>query len=289
MEKLGFFCKSHYLDIQRLRVLVESFNEFNVDQLRLIISVPISEIEMFEGLFSEFVAIIGDEEYAKDHFVAEAFDQMSIGYLNQQICKLCFTKLEYFENYVCLDSDSFFIRPFHTKDFMYDDHTPFTVLTQDKDLAVEPFYRDKYWTYRREKIKKVYDFFGLNDSRQLSCHNTQVFNIEVLKRLHQICDSENMTIADLLRIAPYEFAWYNVCLLKYKDIDIIQVEPFFKMFHMRYQYNIFRLQNITVHNIAQEYVGIIMNNRWKPRKTPFKYGDPNIFTRGLSFILRWCL
>ena len=64
----------------------------------------------------------------------EDIDQEGNGWKNQQIIKSQFWKLNLCENYVCIDSDSQFIKPFYLSDFMYNEEIPYTICHQQKQL-----------------------------------------------------------------------------------------------------------------------------------------------------------
>ena len=56
------------------------------------------------------------------------------GHLGQQVVKSEFWRLGLSENFVCLDSDNEFIRPFYKADFLAPDGHPYTVITEGKEF-----------------------------------------------------------------------------------------------------------------------------------------------------------
>ena len=125
MEKIVIYCKSYYNDIDRLHKLKDSIIRFNVDNIPFIVSVPREDIRYFKEQFKTGVTIIEDESI---------HERNESGWINQQVVKSNFWKLGLCENYVCIDSDSEFIREFTIKDFMYDDVTPHTVIHEQHEL-----------------------------------------------------------------------------------------------------------------------------------------------------------
>ena len=74
----------------------------------------------------------------------------------QQIVKSEFWRLELAENFLIIDSDSYFIKEFSLQDFMFDDLTPYTIMNEGRhqlDWAAraghERFIRD-YHELRKE-------------------------------------------------------------------------------------------------------------------------------------------
>ena len=125
MNKIVLYCKSYAGDYERVKVLVESIHKFNKDNIPTFISVPSKDVVLFLDLSGMGVNIIEDEDI---------YDVEGPGWITQQIVKSNFWKLELCENYVCIDSDGYFIKDFYITDFMYDDKTPYTLIHEQKEL-----------------------------------------------------------------------------------------------------------------------------------------------------------
>lgn len=275
MHNFVMYCKTYSGDFDRVSNLVDSFNKYNRDDILLYISAPENELYLFQPLSSPHIIVITDESFAKECFAKVGHSGMSLGYVNQQICKLTFYRTAVARNYLCLDSDTVFIRDFYISDFMHDEDTPYTVLVMDKDLSIERHYRPLYWDRRQAAIKKIYDFFELNDRRLRTCHGSQVLNVKILKSLARDFMKPNaLEYNDLLKISPYEFSWYNGWFQKTQLVNEFAVEPFFKILHMRQDYTFSRLKMLRQDDYAQAYVGLILNSKWTP-KTPLNYEDPD--------------
>lgn len=186
MHNFVMYCKTYSGDFERLSNLLKSIKKYNKDNIPLYISAPEHELYLFRPFSRANIFVISDESFAEKYLAKTGHSKMSVGYINQQICKLTFHKTALTKNYLCLDSDTIFIRNFYISDFMYDDKTPFTVLVMDKDLSIERHYRKKFWVGRQKAIKKIYDFMKFEDQRLRACHNSQVFNVQVLKSLEKI-------------------------------------------------------------------------------------------------------
>ncbi|MCF8526174.1 MAG: DUF6492 family protein [Candidatus Nanopelagicales bacterium] len=262
MEPVSLLLKSFRGDHAYAVRLVESFHEFNVDGLRLHVVVPHEDVELFAPLAGVTVDVIDESEFAP-HLVQEPVAGLRAGYINQEIVKLAFWELELTENYFCVDSDAVFIRQFTASDFMFDDRTPFTVLVEDKELAVEPRYYREYWTVREAAIRRIQQEVDYEDPVIRTCHGHQVFSSAVLRSLKtDFLDPRGWDYADALAVAPYEFSWYNMWLQKTHLIDIHGREPYAKVFHHEGHHLEYVLRGIRPKDIARGYLLLVMNSNY---------------------------
>jgi hypothetical protein len=146
----------------------------------------------------------------------------------------------------------------------------------DKDLNIEEFYRE-FGVFRSGLIKKIFESVGNTDRRMLTCHGMTVMNGSVLENFKlKFMKTKKLSYSNLIEIAPYEYTWYNAWLQKCNIIKIVGVEPFFKTYHMRIEYTLSRLRNISQKDLSRKYVGIILNSNWKPKAPPHLYVDPSL-------------
>lgn len=278
-KNFAMYCKSYSGDYDAVKQMLGSFHQYNITKIHMYLSVPESELEIFREFETDTVTIISDESYAGKYMAMEPINNFAIGYMNQEICKLNFWRTKLCDNYLVVDSDAVFIRNFCTADFMADEKTPYTVLVQDKDLNIEPEYQE-FWDQRQEAIQKIYMAVGLDDRRYRTCHNMQIMNAKVLKSLYTDFMLPNKyNYCDLMKIAPFEFTWYNAWFQKCGIIPEIQIEPLFKMFHIPFQYNICRVSNINISDMTRSYVGIVLNGNWAGTA---KYKNPDKASRKLN-------
>ena len=262
MKNLILYCKSFSRDFDRVRVLLESIKKYNTDEIPFYISVPKNDYALFSQL--EGASIVLDEDIFS----------LSNNWVDQQIIKSNFWKLGIAENYVCLDSDSYFIRSFGIKDFMFDDNTPYTVMHEQKELfswsviKVKELGFDPKEGFTNDR-QKIMDLFG-RDSRLYDFGPSPIiWSSKVWKSLEEKYILPNkLSFPDLIKYTPSEFSWYGEALLAFKAIDIYPVEPLFKVFHYPQQYMEYKQQNITEEMIAQNYMGIIMQSNFNG---PIKY------------------
>jgi hypothetical protein len=258
---MAIFCKSCKKDIYICDRMLKSFILHNRDGIKMFVSVPESEIKYFLE-FSRFdnVEVLSDQSYADKYMSQNQYHGLSVGYVNQEICKLSFWETKFALNYLCVDSDVIFLRDFFITDFLANQDIPYTVLVQDKELSIEKEYRD-FWIYREKFIRTIYREIDLVDKRYRTCHGMQVLNAKVLNSLKEdfmLC--KNYTYEKLISIAPYEFTWYNAWFQKCGLVEEKQVEPFFYTFHYKNQLEFYKQKLLTEDDIAKAYIGVVYNS-----------------------------
>ena len=256
MSKLVLYCKSYRNDVDRVVNLLESVKKFNKDSIPFYISVPSGDIQLFvDRLGTDGYTLLADED----------IDREGSGWAGQQIIKAQFWKLGLAENYLCLDSDSQFIRPFYSRDFLYKDHIPYTVCHEPKDffewtqtnLSFDPqesFIKDREQVmalFGREG--RIYDFGP----------SPVIWNSNVWKGLEENYTIPNkLTFANLITHCPSEFTWYGEYLLASGTIPIYPAQPLFKVFHYKEQYIESKQKGITLEDLSKNYLGIILQSNW---------------------------
>ncbi|MSW82588.1 MAG: hypothetical protein F2840_15770, partial [Actinobacteria bacterium] len=262
MSRLAFLLKSHAPDFDHAQRMVESFNEFNRENIPLFIVVPGDDLGIFAAINGPNIEIRSESELGQ-YLVDEPVAGIRPGYINQEIVKLAFWELGLADNYFCVDSDAVFVRPFGADDFMFDETTPYTVLVEDNELKVEPRYYSEHWKGRETHLRHIQDLVGLNDRRLLTCHGHQVFSSRVLKSLKDdFMAPRGWSYRDLLAEAPYEFTWYNMWLQKSRVIPIEIREPLVKVFHHEEQQVEYALRGVTNDDIARGYLALVVNSNY---------------------------
>ena len=259
MNQIVLYCKSFAGDLNRVQILNESIIKYNLDNIPFYISVPSADMHMFEKL--ENAILIKDE----DIFNINSSKQ---GWFNQQLIKSNFWKLGLCENYVCIDSDSYFIRPFGISDFMYDENVSYTVMHEQKELfswsvnktsmlgfdPKEGFVNDRLKIMNLFERKSRYYDFG---------PSPVIWSAAVWRWLDDnYITPNNLTFENLLEYSSSEFSWYGEALLKSKIIDIYPTEPLFKVFHYPQQYMEYKQHSISEEMIAANYMGIVMQSNF---------------------------
>jgi hypothetical protein len=263
MEKIVLYCKSYRNDYNRVVKLVESIQKYNVDNIPVYISVPSNDITLFKSING--VNLIEDELIYTDS---------APGWIQQQIVKSNFWKLGISDNYVCIDSDSYFIRPFYINDFMYNDITPYTVIHEQKELFSWSSAKVNQLGFNPkngfiEDRKKIMDVFGRNGKLYDFGPSPIIWSSKVWKSLEDNYTLTNgLNFEQLLNYSQSEFSWYGEALLEFKAIDIYPSEPLFKVFHYPLQLIEYKDAKITEEIIAENYMGIVLQSNYN---APIEY------------------
>lgn len=263
MEPLAVLVKSYAGDIDIARRLFESISRFNVDKLPVFVVVPRSDRQDFTPLLPANAVTLEEESFG-EHLVAEGFAGMSSGYVNQQIVKLAFWESGLAENYLCIDSDVEFIREFRRSDFMAEDGYPYSVLHQDKELLAEPRYFHDQWQSREAAVTAIAQEVGFTGPWPApTCHANTVFNADVLASFKRnLLAPRGWSYESALRVAPYEFSWYNLWLQVCDAIPVRPCEPWVRMFHHEDQHLAFLSSGASMDDLRRAYLGVSIQSNF---------------------------
>lgn len=252
--------KTHLPDLPFANRLVASFQRFNTEHLTLHVVVPDAELAQFAVLDVQDVVLHGESVF-EPHFTTEAIRGIAAEYSNQEVVKLAFWELGLCENYLCLDSNAVFIRPFGRADFMAAPGVPFTFLTEGLDLRVDPEYYRAHWQHRERMIREIQQAVGLETERLLTCHQHAVLSSDVLSSLvSHFMRPHGYSYIDLMRISPDAFSWYSTWLQKDQTIPIVMREPTFKALHSAVEHPERVLRGETEADLARGYVGVVLDS-----------------------------
>jgi len=113
-QDLVLFCKSYKRDFLRLKRLFVTLEKHNADSIPFYIATPAADKSLLFDVLKSHQGFhwVADEEIAgsNPYFNLERYLKMSGG-LSQQIIKSEFWRIGIASNYLCIDSDSIFIRP----------------------------------------------------------------------------------------------------------------------------------------------------------------------------------
>jgi hypothetical protein len=262
MKDVALFVKSHRPDLFLVHRLLDSISRHNRDRIGVFISAPSGDVAAFQDLSRRFtdVSVLAD-----DHFGIPRVDRkiwgFAPGYITQQLVKLSVQRLSEARNYLILDSDTYFIRDFATEDFIAPDGTGLTVLAEDKDLVADPAYAP-FAELRAKRIDLIADRLGVPTLSPASCFNNTVFQDSVLHDFHDWCRSEGLSLLDLMTIAPVEFTWYNLFLVKHCPERLVRIEPLIKIFHTRSEYRRLVASGFSHESLRRSYLGVCINSNW---------------------------
>jgi hypothetical protein len=255
VHDLVLYCKSYCNDFLRLGRLIASIKRFNADGLLFYISTPAADHDLLiKTVGSEGYHWVADEEIVRANPQADfAAYQAMPGGLSQQIIKSEFWRLGFTENYLCLDSDSVFIRPFYRSDFMAENGNPYTDrghLRVERDLRVEA-----------ERVKALFARSGPN----FYCAPAPfIWSAKVWQSLDQeYLQPKRMSLWELISPAHPETLIYGETLLKYRAIPLIAIEPLFRTYHYDWHYYLMKRLGETEEKLTQNYLGIIYQSAWE--------------------------
>jgi hypothetical protein len=265
--QIALYCKSYRTDVKRTLRLAQSIDKFNLDNIPFYVSVPACDIELFtEYLKGCSVKIIEDESIIKSN-PKIALDKVQAlhGGTSQQIIKSEFWRLGLSESYVCLDSDSMFIRPFGIKDFLIDDKNPYTVLDEAHEIL------DAALTTRNQRVldnffrecKQFQMIFGRSGRNYSFGPNPPIWSRRVWQSLDvEYLTPNGMSFYDAIMKAPLDLNWYGEALLRYKAIPLNPCQPLFKVYHYAWQLDRDVRKKIRHEDLAQIYAGVIYQSAW---------------------------
>lgn len=262
MSAFALLLKSYRPDAAYVDRLLGTYERHNVEGIPLHLVVPRDDVDAFRPLLRPGVTL-HTEDIVESHLVNEPVAGFSAGYINQEIVKLAFWETGLADAYLCIDSELEFVRDFRRSDFMADEDTPFTFLTEDAVLHAEPEYYATHWPTRAAKLRLIMDAVGLDSPRMLTVHGHAVFSAVVLRAFRdRFLQPRGWDYADALAVAPYEPSWYSFWLQADRTIPIVMREPIVKTFHDPTQYLDYSIRGITAQEAALGYVAIIVNSNY---------------------------
>lgn len=259
MENFILLIKSYKRDFDVLQILLDSIKKHNIDNIPVYIAVNDCDFYFFKENLEPKFNLLKDSHIIKT--------EIKNNWKYQQIIKSQIHKLGICKNYLCLDSDSEFIKDFYIKDFMYNDETPYTIIHQQKDLFSWSSNKNKkkfnpkieFERDRKHVMKilgrkgKIYDF---GPSPVIwSCKVWESFEKNYLNK-------NNLTFEDVINQVPSEFSWYGEWLLIDKTINLYPLEPLFKVFHYKEQYIDYIREGHNIASISENYLGIVLQSNW---------------------------
>jgi hypothetical protein len=262
------YCKSYKTDIKRVIRLADSIKYFNKDKIPLFISAPQADIPLFKKfLDTNTTEVIADEDIIKSNksINRKIFDNLP-GNITQQIVKSEFWRLGFSRSYLCLDSDAIFLREFDRSDFLSPKNTPYTIIDEGRELLLA--------SLAKKKLKVLDDFRRESDDIQKALGragkvynfgpNCPVWDARVWESLDQeYTKQKNLSFMDLIIKHPYEMRWYGEALLRYRAIELLPSQPFFKMYHYAWQQKQDIRNGVDSSVLSRIYCGVVFQSAWE--------------------------
>lgn len=261
MQKLILFIKTYKPDFLRVLRLLRSIEKFNTDRIPVYIAVNDSDYTFFKNNLEGHYTLMRDSDIVTS--------KMKDGWRYSAIIKPQLYKTNICENYLVIDSDAEFIRPFSYLDFMYDDSTPYTIMHENKDFLelVESLHIDSEKVFHIAALRAVRKKLGTHGKLWDYGPNPHLWSTKVWRHFHEVyLQSLKHNFESYYRemekdALPHEAAMYGEYLLKTRLIDIIPVEGFFKVYHYQEQFEKEK-KYFSLEKLKKNYLGIIFQGNW---------------------------
>ncbi|WP_114661722.1 DUF6492 family protein [Polynucleobacter necessarius] len=290
MKDIVLYGKSYRKDFLRLKRLLQSINQFNVDAIPFYISTPNADKDLLiELVGSEGYLWVSDESIIQANPSAPAgIVENKTGSLTQQIIKSEFWRLGLCENYICLDSDCVFIKEFSRSDFLSSDGNPYTVIYQNKEyfqLAVDRGFAKApdHLVAEGNRVKKLFERQGPN--YYCPCPPF-IWSTKVWKSLEEcFMKPRGLTFWDVCTREHPETLIYLEALLNFKAIPLHPIEQLFRVYYYDWHYYLLRRIGESPAKLKANYLGVIYQSSWD---LGLDYGasQKSIFSRSLKKIKR---
>ena len=291
MKDIVLYCKSYRKDFLRLKRLLQSITQFNVDHIPFYISTSSADKDLLvEIVGSKGYEWVSDESIIQANLVAPAgIAENKSGSLTQQIVKSEFWRLGLCENYVCLDSDCIFIKDFLRSDFLAADGNPYTVIYQNKEyfqLAVDRGFTKAPQQLMAEgdRVKRLFVRQGPN--YYCPCPPF-IWSAKVWQSLEESdLKPRDMTFWDLCTPEHPETLLYLEALLNFKAIPLYPIEQLFRIYYYDWHHYLLRRIGETPAKLKEHYLGVIYQSSWD---LSLDYGasQKSIFSRALKKLKRF--
>lgn len=267
-DLISLYCKSYRTDLKRTLRLVDSVERHNVEDIPFYISVPSADFDLFKShLTHRKATLILDNDIIKANPKIDLKKIAALhGGISQQIIKSEFWRLDFSKIYVCLDSDSMFIRPFRKSDFLAEGDIPYTVIDEGHELLESSLlYGDKRFIQNFfDESKKLQDIFTRKGKMYSYGPTPVIWCKAVWESLDEKYLTPNgMSFYDATLKAPIELNWYGEALLKFKAIPLLPSQPLFKVYAFAWQYDADKRRGISFETLATIYAGVIYQSAWE--------------------------
>jgi hypothetical protein len=267
MKDIVLYCKSYHRDVLRAAKLADSIRRHNVTRLPFYLSCPSADLSLFKDkVGSDGVIFLADEEIitANPAIDKKAFNELP-GVITQQIVKSEFWRLGISENYLCLDSDSYFIRDFSRDDFLTPSGMPYTVMNQSLELRMfgSIHHHGKIARNIDADCEKIMGILGRTGRYYDFGPLPVVWSRRVwIDLAEKHLEPKGMSFLDAMVQYPSEMRWYGEALLKYRSIELWPVETLFRCYHYEDQFLDAKKSGETDETLRDTYLGVCSQSNW---------------------------
>lgn len=268
MTPLVLYCKSYKTDVKRTARLGKSIAKFNTQKIPFFVSAPSADLPLFKNYLRDLdVELIADEDIVNSSPSIDPHRLAQLpGSISQQIIKSEFWRLGISSTYLCIDSDSLFIRPFQASEFITPDGTPYTMMDEGRSLLEDALLNKKSKILHdfQNEARLVQSLFG----RVGRMYSFGPFPVVWHRAVWESLDTEylqprGMSFVDAILQAPIESRWYGEALLRYRAVPLMPCQSFFKVYHYAWQLDRDLRSNIGLSQLAQLHSGVIYQSAWE--------------------------
>ena len=267
MKDIVLYCKSYRKDFLRLKRLLRSIEEFNVDGMSFYISTPAADHDLLLQLVGDQgFEWIADESIIKANGLAPVgIEANKSGGLTQQVIKSEFWRLGLCKNYVCLDSDCIFIKDFTKSDFLAVDGNPYTVIYQNKEyfqLALNRGFK-RAPLHLKAEGDRVKTLFARQGPNYYCPCPPFIWSLAVWQSLDErFLKPQGLTFWDVCTPDHPESLLYLEALLNYKAIPLHPIEQLFRIYYYDWHYYLLRRIGESPSKLKENYLGVIYQSSW---------------------------
>ncbi len=233
MENFVLYTKSYAPDVTVCKRLKDSIDKHNVENIPFYVSVPQSDISLFKNqLGTEDYILVADEELFQLNTNLD-------GWRTQQIVKSHLNKLNVTKNYLCLDSDTFFISNFTKDNFMATEDVIYTLMAdsplQYKITAEICHQKDYYGSCFYRTVRSFRDMMN-NNMKKLYAYGPPPYpwNCSVWDSIQDMFTQSSMDMETFFiyfeqstGALPREAVFYGEFLLKHRIVEIYPTSEWF--------------------------------------------------------------
>lgn len=266
---LAIYIKTYFDDLDRVKILFESIQKYNVDNIPIFISTDrMCQRALAAKLGTKGYSRLVDEDYFTPTLPLTGWEQ-------QMYVKLNAFKAVPAENLLILDSDGVFIKEFTTDDFIAYDNIPYTIIHENKQMSEYETYLkngDYSKTGYAKAVKAYRDIFrGKSNKIYDYGPNPHLWNRKVIESFNEkYLDANNLTLEQFCYGIKQQYGihfretlTYGEYLLATNVIPIIPCGPFFKVYHWK---ELYEFENsigwINEDKIKKTYLGLIKQSNW---------------------------
>ena len=269
MRDLVLYCKTYSRDFLRVKRLLASIDQFNVENIPVYISTSEAEREELErllGATTQYHWVSDESIIGSNPKVTLGIEKSRSGSLAQQAIKAEFWRLGISENYVCLDSDCIFIKDFRHSDFISADGSPYTVIYQNKEFfqLAKNRARDKVINNLVNEGNAVKALFERTGPNYYCPCPPFIWSAKVWASLdQQYLQPRGLSFWDISNKDHPETLLYLEALLKYRAIPLYPIEQLFRIYYYDWQYFLLKRLGERQSGLNVNYLGVIYQSNWE--------------------------